>query len=254
MPAQLASSHAIRHAAANVLDTRALPLAELIGELAGCGLALGSDPEDRVVSALDNHGGFIELEAGRWISTASVLDATTWTTRISSALAASDCLPEEPDLGLLGWWALDHPIEVAGQTTGMLECVEFEDGTDGLGGPVGWLAGCEDAWVRVAVTGSRLAAEPLAQAPEPTPVQVAAVQAVFERIADHEMLASTIGDEEPIELVRADLDDLLWESLVASRDAFTSDPIPRRNAPSLFVPPSSRPRRRHRSCRETSAG
>ncbi|MEX2099959.1 MAG: SEC-C domain-containing protein [Acidimicrobiia bacterium] len=226
MPEPLASSHAIRHAAVGVLGTRALPLAELVSELVQRGLALGPDPENRVVGALDSDGGFIELDGGRWISTASVLDATAWTTMVSAALAAIDCLPEEPDLGLFGWWALDHPLQIAGEADGTLECVELEDGTDGLGGPAGWLAGCEDAWVRVDVTGTCLAVGALERAPEPTPVQVAAVQAVFERIADRELLAGAFSDAGPIELVRTGLDDLLWEVLVADRAAFKGDPIP----------------------------
>lgn len=226
VPELLASSHAIRHAATGVLGTRALPLTELVSELIQRGLALGSDPEDRVVGALDGDGAFIELDGDRWISTASVLDATTWTTMVSAALAALDCLPVEPDLGLLGWWALDHALEVAGQTSATLECVELEDGTAGLDGPIGWLDGCEDAWVHVDIADARLAVGPLERAPEPTPVQVGAVRAGFERIGDRDVLAGAIGDEAPVELVRADLDDLLWEVLVADRVAFTDDPIP----------------------------
>ncbi len=227
--ASLASAHTIRGAAAEILGTEAIAIRELVDRLTRRGLALGADPNaraDRVVRALDGNGAFSELVGERWISVPALLDGTSWSTTVPSELAAIDCLPGDPDLELLTWWALDHPLGFVGRPGATVECIELDDGTDGLQGPVGWLERCAGGPARVDVVGTALAVEPLDQVLAPTAAQTAVTRASFERIADHDLLGEPFGTREPVELVTAAVSDLLEEALVADRAAFTRDPIP----------------------------
>jgi hypothetical protein len=209
-----------------VLGPDARPVGELVQQLTRAGLELGTHAQDRVTGALDADSRFAELDDDRWIFVSSMLEGTKWVTPIPATLPAEDCLPAEPDLTLLAWWALEQPIEIGGDAGGALECVELDDGRDALLGPPGWLAPYSDAAMLVEVVDDRVFLHGLDAVPDPTSAQAAGVRSAFERVAQHDVLSSGLLDEPAIELVRAPLEDLLWEAVGADRDAFVGEPIP----------------------------
>lgn len=237
----LASDHAIRRAAADVLGAGVLLLDELLAAIEGRGLVLARasrDRSDRLVDVLVD-GAFAELDGERWLSMTGTLDATTWAAEVPAELAAAECLPCGPDLVLLAAWAGAAPVEVDGDPPGELVVAELDDGSEVLAGPEGWLDaadgadaadradGADGADVRVAVFGARVAVVRLGDAPGPSPAQVGAVAAAFDRIADRDELVTALVTATSVEIVTADIEDLLWESLATDRSAFLGSVIPR---------------------------
>jgi hypothetical protein len=76
--------------------------------------------------------------------------------------------------------------------------------------------------VRVAGTALYLAA---AGEPNLPSEMVGAVRATFEQHARFEELRD-VFDPDPVDLTQMSADDLLWESLVATRETFATVPIP----------------------------
>lgn len=222
---ELASLHAIRRAATDLLGTRALPLSELIDELRQAGLGLGSDAVGRVMSALDGDGRFWELGDERWISVPNLLDGSAWAVTVPEALPADDCLPAQPDLCLLAWWAIDTPLPLSEPTGGSLECLELDDGSDAFLGPDGWLVGHGGGFLAIEIAdGTVTLAEP-ERPPEPSAAQARALRAAFDARADQDVLETGFEGDPPVDLVTISLEELLWEALLAARDAFTAAPI-----------------------------
>ena len=216
-----ASHQSIRRAAADVLRTRSLTHTELIHELRAVGLDLGDDAVDTVMRAIDGDGRFAELADERWVSVPHLLEGTAWTTTVPDPPPADDCLPVEPDLSLLGWWALDTPLPLAGGRDGSLEFVELDDGSTAFLGPPGWLEGDDEGGRRTlvftvvdgAVTLSRLE-----RPPEPSAEQARAVRAAFDAGARHDELVNSLDEDTRVELVTIPLEDLLWEAVSAARE------------------------------------
>ena len=205
-------------------------LTELIHELRAVGLDLGDDAVDTVMRAIDGDGRFAELADERWVSVPHLLEGTAWTTTVPDPPPADDCLPVEPDLSLLGWWALDTPLPLAGGRDGSLEFVELDDGSTAFLGPPGWLEGDDEGGRRTlvftvvdgAVTLSRLE-----RPPEPSAEQARAVRAAFDAGARHDELVNSLDEDTRVELVTIPLEDLLWEAVSAARGT----PSPRPFAP-----------------------
>jgi len=219
----VASLQSIRRTATDLLGTGTLTLGDLIAGLRGAGLGLGPDAVDTVMQALDGDGRFWELEGERWVSVPNQLEGTTWTTTVPGTLPADDAIAVEPDFTLLGWWAVETPIPLADPPDGALELVELDDGSNAFLGPPDWLDGT--GAVALAVAGGTVALSRPDRPPEVSPEQAGAVRAAFDAGADRDELASGFGPDEPVELVTMHVEELLWESVVAGRDAFVARPV-----------------------------
>jgi hypothetical protein len=110
----LASLHSIRHAAAVALGIDARPPEELVEALECDDLSLGSDPGERLRRALLDDSRFHELESGEWVHLPSLIDGTTWTTRVPEPAPPDDQLPSDPDLAMLAWCTIAEPVPLAG--------------------------------------------------------------------------------------------------------------------------------------------
>ncbi len=210
----LASFRSIRNAAAAAIGVDALPFDEIADALGRGDLALGSEPAERVRDALLGDSRFLELEGGEWVHVPSLLEGTTWTTRVSVPPPSDDQLPVEPDLTMLAWWAIAEPIPLA--AGGALDGVELDDGLDGLVGPPGWLEPFSGALLAFEIADGRITLRAAESEPRATPAQMAAVRVAFAVVAESEV-------DEP---VSGFVEDLLVEALVVGRDAFVTDVIP----------------------------
>ncbi len=221
----LASLHIVRRRAAELLDTDAIPVAELVDRLVADGLVLGRTPGDRVTEALEHDPRFVELADERWVHVPSLLHGTTWSVPVDAIVASSELLPCTPDLELFSWWGVEHSIDLA-DGSGVIEVVELDDGRDAFAGPDGWLDARTGATLLVRMADGQLALDRVDSPPVPTPEQVTAVQRAFARGADTVESSSELLDEVSHELTTAMLDDVLAEALVVDRDAFLAAPVP----------------------------
>ncbi len=221
MATRPASEWTIRRRAAEILGREVLTAEQLAMRLATLGLELGRDGADRLGGVLDGSSAFVELAAG-WVAVGAQLDGTAWSTAVSADEAKAGVLLVDPDLTLLGWWAMDVTPSI-GPSGDVVETVELDDGSDALVGPPGWLDEAAERLVVVRVEGERVVLEVLDRPPVVTPTQAEALQTAFDTHARREELASSIGAEPSVALVHMAVADLLWEALVARREAFTSD-------------------------------
>src|SRR5690606_26094108 len=113
-------------------------------------------------------------------SVGAQLDGTAWSTFVSADDAEARVLPIDPDLALLGWWAIDVALAVGPSEDDEVVAVELDDGTDGLLGPSGWLDGVADRRAVVRIEGERLVIAAAEHPTTVTPAQAAAVRAVFD--------------------------------------------------------------------------
>jgi hypothetical protein len=215
-----ASEWTIRRRAAEVFGLEVLSAEQLARRLEAVGVELGPDGEDRLGGVLDGSSAFVELEAG-WVAVGAQLDGTAWSTAVSADDAKAGVLAVDPDLTLLGWWAMDVTPGI-GPSGDVVETVELDDGSDGLMGPPGWLDEAADRVVVVRIEGQRVLLEALDGPPEVTPAQADALRTTFESQARRDELESSISAAPSVTLVNMMVEDLLWEALAAHREAFTS--------------------------------
>ena len=205
------------------IGTDAVSTLELVEKLLAGGLDLGSDPEDLLHQVFADDTRFVELEGGDWVHVPSLLEGTTWSTRIDAEAALDGCVPVEPDLTLFGWWALASPIPFAG---GALESVELDDGRDGIVGPPGWLEPYAGSTLLVEIADERVVLRAVESDPLPTPAQIEAVRVALGVAAESIAVGGGLFDEPITEVATAQLEDLLFEALVVDRAAFVADPVP----------------------------
>jgi len=217
MVGDTASDFRVRRHAADLLGLEALTAAELVGRLEASGVAVGPDGADRVGGVLDGSSAFIEVSGERWVSVAAQLNGVVWLTVRSEAGAPPDVLALDPDLDLVGWFALDGTVRYADGH--VLELVELDDGSDGLAGPLGWLAGLGGRTVAVRVDDGVITVEAWDGAADASPALVEAVRSVFDVQADRDEVVNTLAAFGPVSLVRMTVEDLLWETVIAHREA-----------------------------------
>jgi hypothetical protein len=210
----LASFRAIRNAAAAAVGADARTVEELVDTPEVRDLSLGAEPAARLRDALLDDSRFLELEGGEWVHLPSLLDGTTWTTRLAMPLPSDDRMPVEPDLTMLAWWSITEPIPLAGG--GALDAVELDDGSDGLQGPSGWLEPYVGSTLAFAISDGGITLRDADAEPTPTPAQIAAVRLAF----------AVAAEGESDQLLVALVEDVLVEALVVGRDAFVTDVIP----------------------------
>ena len=169
----VASFRSIRKAAAAAIGVDARPVEELVEAPEVRELSLGAEPAARIRDALLDDSRFLELEDGEWVHLPSLLDGTTWTTRIPVPPPSDDRIPVEPDLAMLAWWAIAEPIPLAGG--GALDAVELDDGRDGLVGPPGWLDPYAGSTLTFAISDGRVTLRGAEPEPTATADQIAAV-------------------------------------------------------------------------------
>jgi hypothetical protein len=195
----------------------------LAGELQGAGIDLGPEGADRLAEVLEMSSEFVELDGG-WIGAGAQLDGTRWITAVDAHSAKEGVLSLEPDLALLGWWAGDTTLTF-GDSGEALEVDEDLEVDDVLIGPSGWLDAYAGRDVEVGVVGTALHLAAPGESEVP-PEMVAAVRATFEQHAAFEELRDMFGGD-PVDLTQMSVEELLWETLVANRDVFVAQPIPK---------------------------
>jgi hypothetical protein len=223
MGAEIASQHVIcRSSAALLADGGVLEADELARRLGEAGVELGRDGANRLASVLDGSSAFIEL-AGGWASVEALLDGTTWTTQVPDGAAATGRLRAAPDLSLLAWWVLDHPLDLDDQAGAVVSSDTDEDGVDALTGPPGWLEGLDGEVVALTVTGRTLGLRRLDTVPTADPAQISAVVEAFAVEASHAEIPSLDEDDdaETVEVASALVSEVLWQALATRRSAFT---------------------------------
>ncbi|MEO5837731.1 MAG: SEC-C metal-binding domain-containing protein [Acidimicrobiales bacterium] len=201
-----------------------LTIETIADQLQATGVELGSDPAHEVQSALDSSTMFVELEEG-WVGCAAQLDGTAWSTAVSEQDVEIQALQVEPDLQLLGWWALDV-APASGIGDEMITSEELDDGTSVLAGPDGWLNGYANRTIAVGIHDGRVTIDPLDAPLAPTEALRQAIVETFEQRATHHAVCSMFEEATTYTLTSISLEDLLWETLVAHRAAFTTRPIP----------------------------
>jgi hypothetical protein len=222
MPPVPPSDHRIRTAAIAALGVRCLTLPQLADELRAAGIDLGSGGADRLRDVFSLSTEFAEASAG-WFGVAAALDGTRWITSVDANSAQDGLLATHPHLLPFAWWGLDAALTLA--DTGEPVDVDDDLEADFLTGPAGWLRPYADGYVELHVVGTQLHLSPATVPEIAPPAMVDAVRDAFERHAIVEELRDH-GDGAPVDLTQLGVEDLLWESLAASRDAFRSQPIP----------------------------
>src|SRR5580704_14830154 len=225
MVGDTASDFRIRSRAAELLGLKTLTAVELVEGLEAAGVAVGPDGADGVGGVLDGSSAFIEVSGERWVSVAAQLTGVVWLTVLSEADAPPlDVLALDPDLDLLGWFALDGTVRHSSGHE--LEFVELDDGSDGLAGPPGWLAGLSGRTVAVRVDDGVVTVDAWDGDAGASPALVEAVRSVFDAQADRDEVVNTLTAFGPVPLVWMTVENLLWETLIADREAVCGAPMP----------------------------
>ena len=179
----------LRDAVIDALGVEVVPVA-MLRERLGSPWSAPHDGRDELDRLLQLDTTFTSLKDGVAFLPAA-LDGTTWTAWVDPGDAARGFLRTFPSLTALAWWLIGADVELldaAGSPLGVLQTDGWMlDGrdTDVVLGPTGWLDGLHGSWATFEVVGRAIRMSSMDVPPVPTPAQVAAVRAGFERDVEH---------------------------------------------------------------------
>lgn len=216
------------HAAlAEVIGGTAVHREQLDDRLVEAGYRIRSEEVDRQLQ-FDTH--FVELRDGL-AHLPSLTEGVAFALWVDPETAAQEYLLMHPNLEPIGWWIVDGPVELYDEAGGRIGAMDSDgwliDGvdTDVVLGPDGWLDGFVGSWIALRVQHGSLVIERLDGPPPVEPERAAAVRAVFDAIAEHQLYQPQ-GAEESTGVMRAQLSTVLQEAILNSGPLFLGDPLP----------------------------